>query len=60
MAPLLSQDDLRDALNYWALGYGTADITVILNRPSRHDAVTEAAVANSIGRFHGFTQGRAA
>lgn len=58
--PRLDSDDLREALNYWALGYCTADIATILNRPGRASPASEAAVANSIGRFHGFTQGRAA
>lgn len=54
MTPLLDAADLRHALTLWALGvYSTADIAHVLH-------VTEAAVANSIGRFHGFTQGRAA
>lgn len=54
MIPVLTTAELPHALNLWARGvYTTADIAKIL-------CVSEPAVANSIGRFHGFTQGRAA
>lgn len=52
--PLLNADDLLWALRLWDLGcYSTADIAEMIKQP-------EAAVANSIGRFRQFTQGRAA
>lgn len=52
--PVLSDTDLGHALNLWARStYTTTEIAKIL-------CVSEAAVANSIGRFHGFTRGRAA
>lgn len=53
MLPVLSDDYLRHALRLWAIGYDTDDIAKILQQP-------EAAVANSIARFHGPTQGEAA
>ena len=56
LVPTLNTDQLRTALLLWAQSiWTTADIAVLMG-----NGVTEAAVANSIGRFHGFTQGRAA
>jgi hypothetical protein len=50
----LDPDDLVWALRLWDLGcYSTADIAEMISQP-------EAAVANSIGKFRRFTQGRAA
>ena len=51
--PELTDRELWLALSLWSRRYSAADIAEVLH-------VTEAAVANSIGRFHGFTQGRAA